>query len=233
MDELIIIDKPNSTFSEEIKKVRTNLQFSAVNEDMKVIMITSSVPGEGKSLISANLACAFAQSQESVLLIDCDLRRGRQKKVFGLVKSEKTNGLSNLLINKNWKEEYVKYIKKTKVDNLYVITAGAFPPNPSELLSSRRFENLLTELKESFDIIILDCPPVTGLNDSLILGSRADATILVARYRKTSMELLQRTKKTLENVGVKLTGVILNQINAKETNYYFGEYYSTDNERHS
>lgn len=233
MDELIIVEKPNSTFSEEIKKVRTNLQFSSVNDDMKVIMITSSIPGEGKSFVSANLAGAFAQSQENVLLIDCDLRKGRIKHLFGLANTKKTGGLSNLLINKNWKEEYAKYIKKTKVENLFVITSGAFPPNPSELLASRRFEELLEEFKEKFDVIILDCPPITGLNDSLVLASRADASILVAKYRKTSIELLEKSKKALENVGVKLAGVILNQIDAKERNYYYGGYYSEDDEGRS
>ena len=110
MKEIVIADKPNSSFGEEIKKVRTNLMFSNVNDDLKVIMITSSIPGEGKSFISTNLAASFAQANEKVLLIDCDLRKGRLKKIFNIPPEEK--GLSDLLIDKKWKEDFKKYINQ-------------------------------------------------------------------------------------------------------------------------
>ncbi len=227
MEELIIIEKPNSPFSEEIKRVRTNLKFSSVNNDMKVIMVTSSVPKEGKSFISANLAAAFAQADERVLLIDCDLRKGRLKKIFN-VASRRTGGLSGLLINKNFLEDYPKYIKKTKVNNLFLISSGPFPPNPSELLASERFERLLDQLKRIFDVIILDCPPLTGLNDSLVVASRADISVLVARYKNTSMDLLNKSKKSLENVGANIAGVILNQTDVRGHNNYYYSYYTKD-----
>ncbi len=227
MDEIVVVDRPTSSFSEEIKRVRTNLKFSSINEDMKVVMITSSLPGEGKSFVSANLAAAFAQAEEKVLLIDCDLRKGRIKKIFNI--PSKKSGLSNLLIDKKWKEKYYEYIRKTKIDNLYVITTGSYPPNPSELLASERFEKLLEKLKESFDIIILDCPPVTGLNDALVVSSRADVSVIVARYKKTKMEILEKTKKSIENIGSKIAGVILNQCAVRENNYYYyGHYYQSD-----
>jgi len=226
MDELMIINHPKSSFSEEIRKVRANLKFSAINDDVQVIMMTSSVPGEGKSLVSANLAVAFAQNDERVLIIDCDLRKGRQGKIFG-VAPRKAKGLSNLLINRNWEEEYQDYIRKTRIPNLYIIQTGAFPPNPSELLASERCKKLFEKLRERFDVIILDCPPLFGLNDALVVSSYADASILVARHKKTSMEMLEKSKKALDTVGAKKVSVVLNQIDAKEKSYYYyGRYYS-------
>ncbi len=228
MKELVIVEKPNSSFGEEIKKVRTNLMFSNVNDDMKIIMLTSSIPGEGKSFVSSNLAAAFAQADEKVLLIDCDLRKGRLKKIFNIPPEEK--GLSDLLINKKWKEEYHNYIYKTEVDKLSVIISGSYPPNPSELLASGRFEALLSELKKSYHFIILDCPPIVGLNDALVLAKKADSSILVANCEKTSMDVLEKAKNELEKVGVKIAGIILNESNEihKSKYYYYGHYYGDE-----
>lgn len=224
MSELVVLEKPNSYVSEEIKKVRTNLKFTAVTDDIKTIMVTSSVPGEGKSFISANLAVAFAQNEERVLIIDCDLRKGRQKKIFEIAE-RKSGGFSSLLINKNFEEDYKKYIRKTNVNNLYLISSGPFPPNPSELLSSERCKKIIEMLKSKFDIIILDCPPLVGLNDTLVISSYADISIIVARHKKTPMDVLEKSKKALENVGVKKLSVILNQIDTKVNSYYYGHYY--------
>ena len=148
------IEKDSVSFNEEIKKIRTNIKFSSVNEDVKVICVTSSLPGEGKSLISANLAASFAQYDEKVLLIDCDLRKGRQRKLFNIPNNNDL-GLSKLLINKRWENEYKNYINATKINNLSVIPTGIFPPNPSELLTSERFLFLIKKLKEDYDRIIL------------------------------------------------------------------------------
>ena len=224
MKELIIIEKPNSSFGEEIKKVRTNLMFSKINDDMKVIMLTSSIPGEGKSFISANLAAAFAQADEKVLLIDCDLRKGRTKKIFNIPPEEK--GLSDLLINRYWKNEYGDYINQTEVNNLSVIISGSYPPNPSELLASERFKELLFELKKGFDIIILDCPPIVGLNDAMVLAAKSDISVLVANRQKASMEVLEKSKNELEKIGVKIAGIIINGSEPSDNKYYYyGGYY--------
>lgn len=224
MKELVVIDRPNSNFSEEIKKTRTNLKFSQINEDTKAMMITSSVPGEGKSFVAANLAASFAQYNEKVLLIDCDLRKGRQKKIFN-IPEESDGGLSNLLIDKEWETAYPSYIKKTKVSNLFVIPTGPFPPNPSELLATERFMRLIEELKKVFDIIILDCPPVVGLNDAVVVASVADISILVAKYKGTSKDLVERSKKSLDSVNARIAGVILNQMDGSNNSYYYGGYY--------
>ncbi len=217
------MNKDNISFNEEIKKIRTNIKFSSMNEDVKVIAVTSSLPGEGKSLISANLAISFAENDEKVLLIDCDLRKGRQKQLFNIPVNDEL-GLSKLLINKSWENEYKNYIKDSKHKNLSVIPTGIFPPNPSELLTSERFLYLIKKLKEEYDRIILDCPPIEGLSDALVVSSLADSTVLVAKYKSTPINLLEKSKKALNTVGSRLAGVVLNYVEKEPNTYYYGYY---------
>lgn len=225
MKELLVIEKPNSSFSEEIKKTRTNLRFSQIDKNIKSIMITSSVPAEGKSFIAANLAASFAQYDQKVLLVDCDLRKGRQKKIFGK-SDDQEGGLSNLLIDAECEKNYASYIKKTRVENLFIIPTGPFPPNPSELLASDNFKKVLAKFKRTFDIVILDCPPVVGLNDAVVVASVADLSLIVAKYKSTSMDLVEKTKKSLDAVNAKIAGVVLNQMEqSKNSYYYYGGYY--------
>lgn len=217
--------RKNTAFNEEIKKLRTNLKFS-LNGEVKVVCITSSVPGEGKSLISANLSAAFAQYDEKVLLIDCDLRKGRQKQKFN-IPSDKSAGLSNLLINRHWENEYKNYISPTKIQNLFVIPTGPYPPNPSELLASEVFIKIIEKLRQEYSMIILDCPPLEGLNDTLVVSLIADTTVLVTKYKQTPIKLLEKSKKSLDNVGSKIAGVVLNQVEQGTNSYYYG-YYTAD-----
>lgn len=227
MSELVVNEKKHISFTEEVKKIRTNLKFSSVTEDKKIIVITSCSPSEGKSYVSANLAAAFAVNNEKVLLIDCDLRKGRQKKIF-LIKNDRTSGLSNLLLNKNWRTEYQNYIQETKVPNLSVIPTGPYPPNPSELLASPRFKHFLNEVEKEYSYIILDCPPLIGLNDTLVVASIADSTIIVAKHKKTQLTVLENCKKSLEAVGANIVGIVINQIEKKEQSYYYNKYYNYD-----
>ena len=217
------IEKESVTFNEDIKKIRTNIKFSSVKEDIKVICVTSSLPGEGKSLISANLAASFAQYSENVLLIDCDMRKGRQRKLFNIPVNDEL-GLSKLLINKNSENDYKDYIKQTNIEGLSVIPTGIYPPNPSELLTSERFLNLLTKLRGEYDRIILDCPPIEGLSDALVVSSISDTTVLVAKYKSTPMNLLEKSKKALDKIGSKISGVILNHVDKEQNTYYYGYY---------
>lgn len=230
MSEILVVEEPRSSFSEEIKKIRANLKFSSVDNDVKTIMVTSSVPGEGKSFISANLAAAFAMDGSKVLIIDCDMRKGRQNKIFNIPR-KRDDGFSSLLINKNWMVEYKNYIKETKIPNLYVIPAGKYPPNPSELLASSKCETIIRTMLLTFDIVILDCPPLVGLNDSLVVSKYADTSLIVAKYASTSIDLLEKSKKSLDKVGAKKINVILNQINQKNSSYYYygeGYYYGSN-----
>ena len=219
-NELIVEKKPKSTISEDIRTIRTNLEFSLV-DDAKTIMITSSVPGEGKSFISSNLAAAFAQNNKKVLLIDCDMRLGRTHKIFEISNKK---GLSNLILKLDDDTAYEEYIQKTDVKNLFVIPRGMVPPNPSELLSSKRFVKIIKDLEKVFDQIILDSVPVNGLSDALVISKVADKVLIISRYSKTDITDLENTKRSLENVGAKIAGVVINSVpkaRSKYGNYYF------------
>ncbi len=224
MKELIVHNYPKSSLTEAIKAVRTNLRFSSVNEKVRTILLTSSIAGEGKSFVSANLATTFAEGGEKVILIDCDLRRGRQKEIFGLHRTSRT-GLSNLLIDKDWKNNLKQYIHKTEIKNLSIIPTGSTPPNPSILLESNKMEQIVEELKKQYDIVIFDTPPVGGLTDALIMTRLSDIVLIVARAKKTTLELLENTKQALTNVNANIAGVILNQVDKKDNKYYKNYYY--------
>ena len=220
--ELIVNSDPKSNVAETLRIVRTNLQFSAVDEKLKTILVTSSLPGEGKSFISSNLAVTFAQNNHKVLLIDCDLRKGRIHKIFN-VDNEK--GFSNVLID-DINEDIKKYIKKTEIDNLSVITMGSIPPNPSELLASARCKVIIDMLKNKFDYIIFDGTPVNGLTDSIIMASLVDKVVIVASVGDTNVEALKNCKQSLENVEANIAGVVANKTpttNSSYYSYYYGE----------
>lgn len=221
MKNEIIVDKnPKSSVAEAIRIIRTNLEFSGVDKKVKTILITSSVPSEGKSFISTNLATAFAQNGSKVLLMDCDMRKGRLHKIFD-IPNEK--GLSNLLLE-NVETKFKSYVKKTKIDNLYLLPKGVVPPNPSELLNSPKTKALLKVLSEKFDYIILDGTPVNGLTDSIILTKYVDKTVIVASVNYTKTNELEFTKKSLISVGADIAGVIVNRTPDTHSSYY-GNYY--------
>lgn len=219
-DELVIHTRPKSNISEDIRTIRTNLQFTSSDEESKVILVTSSIPGEGKSFISSNLATAFAQTGESTLLIDCDLRLGRVHKIFG-ISNEK--GFSNLLIGQNT-VDCAEFIKKTSIPDLYVIPRGNVPPNPSELLNSSNAKKVVKFLRENFDHIIFDGVPINGLPDSLIVAGLVDRVILVTAAGYTKIDELNEAKKALEKIDANIAGVVVNRTQAtkrgKYSNYY-------------
>lgn len=220
-NELIVQNDPKSNVAEALRIVRTNIQFSAVDEKLKTILITSSLPGEGKSFISSNLAVTFAQNKNKVLLIDCDMRKGRLHRIFKL---ENDLGLSNLLID-DINTDIKKYIKKTEIENLSVITMGTTPPNPSELLSSAKNKVVMEMLKNKFDYIIYDGTPITGLTDSLIMSSLVDKTVLVSAIGDTNVEILTNAKQSLANVNANIAGVVVNKTPYTSSSYYsyYGE----------
>lgn len=219
-DELVIYSRPKSNISEDIRTIRTNLQFTSSDNDAKVLLVTSSVPGEGKSFISSNLAAAFALTGESTLLIDSDLRLGRIHKIFGVSNKK---GLSNLLVEKEI-DDFEEYIKNTEITDLYVMPRGTVPPNPSELLNSSNAKRIVEFLKQNFDHIIFDGVPINGLPDSLIVAGLVDRVIIVASANYTKIEELNDTKKALEKIDANIAGVVVNRTNqakrGKYSNYY-------------
>ncbi len=218
-DELIVFSKPKSNISEDIRTIRTNLKFTA-NDEVKVLLVTSSVPGEGKSFISSNLAAAFAQTGEKVLLVDADLRLGRVHKIFN---QSAAKGFSNMLIS-GTSEDLPEYIKKTTIPNLYIVSRGTVPPNPSELLNSSSCKKLVNIFRENFDRVIFDGLPVNGLPDSLVLANLVDRVIIVTTIGYTSIDELNQTKKALEQIDANIAGVVVNKApttkRGKYSNYY-------------
>ena len=192
-NELIVMNKPKATISEDIRTLRTNLDFSLTANNEKVVMITSSNPSEGKSFISSNLGICFSQNNKKVLLIDADLRLGRLHKIFNV--SNKM-GLSNLILNYNFEVKYENFIQKTNVNGLFVIPRGIVPPNPSELLGTEKFEDIIHDLKKIFDCIIIDATPINGLSDALILTRNVDEVVIVCKYGKTDLGDLEECKKS-------------------------------------
>ncbi len=220
--EIVVLRHPKSSISESIKGLRTNLQFTSVDKRLKTILVTSSIPGEGKSFISTNLAASFAQTDKKILLVDCDLRRGRLHKIFNL---PNTDGLSNLLADDKIRSS--KYIRETSIENLSVITRGTCPPNPSELLSSNKNRDLISQLTRKFDLVIFDGAPCNNLTDSIVMSTLVDETLIVARNGYVPRSEFNAAKENLQKVEAKIGGVVLNQIGSSDTSYY--SYYSDEN----
>lgn len=220
-NELVVEANPKSSVSEAIKAIRTNLQFSSIDKKLKTVLVTSSMPGEGKSFISCNLATAFVQDGNKVLLVDCDMRKGRQHKVFQ-VSNEK--GLSTLLLGPINASNVKSFVQRTKINNLDILTMGIVPPNPSELLNSANMKNLIDLLSKEYDLVIFDGVPVNGLTDSVIMSKLVDEVVVVTAMKQTPIELLEQTKKTLEAVDANVAGVIVNKVPNKNGGYYYGNY---------
>ena len=238
-NEIIVLENPKSPEAEMFRNLRTNIQFMNADNDKKVILITSTTPGEGKSYITANLATAFAQIDKKVLIIDTDMRKGRQYSLFNL---NPRPGLSNFLsgvVDQDYtgeKGNIDNYIQETHVDNLFLIAAGSVPPNPSELLVSSKMSSIIDKLRKQFDIIIFDAPPALIVADALIIARLVDFSILVAAQNATRKEDLSKAKAAIENVGGKVAGAVLNkvQITTKryENSYYYGEKMSSYRANH-
>ena len=209
-------DAPKSLFAEAIKTIRTGILLSGIDHPKKTLVVTSSVPGEGKSTVAIDLALAHAQTKR-VLLIDGDMRRPSVAKVMGLDNSHP--GLSMLVLGIETLEKCVYKIEGSTLD---VLTAGSIPPNPLELLLSEKFKELLAELGEKYDIIIVDSPPVQLVSDAVVLASMATGVVFVLKADATPFQLARRAIYTLQRGGASIFGVVLNQANFKNEEYYGG-----------
>jgi len=217
---LLVHEKPKSPISEAYRVLRTNIQFSSVDKPLKVIAITSSGPNEGKSTTISNLAITFAQSGSKVLIVDADLRKPTIHKLYDF---RNQLGLVNILAKK---EALGICIHDTLVDNLYVLTSGPIPPNPSELLQSESMKKFLDEVTEIFDIVLIDTPPVGSVTDAAILSSMVDGIILVAASGQVKIDEIKRSKELLEKVNANIIGVVLNKLDKNaQGNYYYYYYY--------
>ncbi|MBE9906816.1 CpsD/CapB family tyrosine-protein kinase [Enterococcus casseliflavus] len=214
---LITLIDPSSPISEQYRTIRTNIQFaSSVDKQIKTIVITSSGPGEGKSTTSANLAVVFAKSGQRVLLVDADMRKPTVYKTFSL---SNAIGLSTVLSTST---SVLEASQKTVIDNLSVLTSGPKPPNPSELLGSARMNQVIEEVKNLYDIVIFDMPPVVAVTDAQIMASKVDGTLLVVRENVSRKESLTKAKDLLNMVQSRIIGVVYNGAeHAKDSGYYY------------
>ena len=225
--ELIVKEDPKSPISEIFRTLRTNIQFMNTKNKLKSLLVTSTIAGEGKSWVSSNLAATFAQAGKKVIILDADMRKGRQYRIFDV---SPRPGLSNYLsgVTENDKEvDLADYLQETEIENLFVIPAGNVPPNPSELLVSESMLHLLEKLKEICDIVIIDGPPTQLVTDSLILTRIADSTVIVAEGNKTKKESLRRIVDNIQKVGGKIAGVVLNKVKLSAKNYEQSYYYGS------
>lgn len=230
-NEIIVVSDPKSPEAEVFRNLRTNIQFMNTDSKKKIMLVTSTVPGEGKSYVTANLAAAFAQMDKRVLIIDADMRKGRQYKVFNI---KSRPGISNFLSGVTEqdffkdKENIFNYIQETDVKNLFVITAGNVPPNPSELIISNKLKSATNSLIAKFDVIIFDAPPALIVTDALLLVRLVDFTVLVTSQNETRIENLVKAKTSIENVGGKIAGIVLNKVKIASKSYYKKTYYYED-----
>jgi capsular exopolysaccharide synthesis family protein len=228
---LISFYRPKCQTSEAFKGLRTALYFSNRSFDYKVLQVTSPTPGDGKSTVAANLAISMAQSGKSVILIDSDLRRPRVQKLFGI---ENEKGLAWLLaqLPKNPSPEQVKellgeVIVESSSDNLSIIGAGSRPDNPSELLSSSQFDAVMSVLKELFDLVMIDSPPLLAVTDPSTLASRVDGVLLVVRLKKNAKPAAARASRMLETLEANVIGVVVNGVGSRAAKGY-GKYADAD-----
>lgn len=224
--ELIASKEPKSPVAELFRTLRTNIQFMNSNKKMKTILITSTLPGEGKSWVASNLAVTFAQADKKVVLIDADMRKGRLSNIFGV---QPVPGLSNYLsgVGDTNQSNILNHLRKTEVDNLYLMPAGNIPPNPSELLITSQMVNLLEELKRESDVIIIDGTPSKLVTDAVILSRIVDSTIVVAAHNQTKKDDLEKVVRDIKNVGGNVAGVVYNKVPVSIKKYNDTYYYSS------
>ncbi len=212
--------------TESFKKIRTNILFSTSNIKCPVIGVTSAFQKTGKSLISSNLGISFSQLNKKVLIIDCDLRKPVQHKIFDV---ENDSGISNILAGMS--ETDVSVIKLFDYENLFLITSGSIPPNPSELLASEKMSKLLSAFKQTFDIIIIDLPPINMVTDAAVISKIVDGYLFIIRMEHDDTRWVQEAMFSLEQAKAKIFGIILNDVNPKRGKYYknynkYGKHYS-------
>ncbi|PGY12659.1 CpsD/CapB family tyrosine-protein kinase [Bacillus sp. AFS031507] len=213
--KLVTAIDPKSPISEHYRTIRTNIQYSSIDQEIRAIMVTSSGPAEGKSTTAANLAVTFAQLGKKVLLVDADLRKPTVHHTFGV---NNLFGFTTVLTKQRALE---KTVLETGEQDLYILTSGPIPPNPAELLSSKSMEQFIEDAKAEFEYIIFDTPPLLAVADPQILANQCDGSILVVYSEKTEIEPAKKAKELLANAQSKLLGVVLNHKEAKSGDYYY------------
>lgn len=221
LNSLITLVKPSSIISEEFRTLRTNIQFSMVDKQLSTLMFTSAAPGEGKTTVASNVAVVFASQGKRVLLIDADMRNPSVHRLFNFVNHR---GLTNLLTEN--KTSIQDVVHRTTKKNLFVLTCGLIPPNPSELLASKRMDQLIENMKKHFDLIIFDLPPILAVTDAQVMANKTDGTVFVIRDGVAEKNNLYKAKELLDHVHANVIGVVYNDKKREENPAY--QYYGIE-----
>ena len=217
--ELIVFNKPKSPISEAYRGLRTNIQFANVDRMTKTILVTSTLPGEGKTTTLMNLAMTMVQDHLKVLVIDCDMRKPRVHKVLD---RKNGKGLADMLLAGGQAPDYIQSLAEYGFD---LLTAGQIPTNPSELLNSKAMKELIASVKDQYDYVLIDTPPVTPVTDAIIMSTYIDGVVLVVTAGKANRDLILTAKQSIEKVGGNILGVVLNRIKVQDTKAYKSYYY--------
>ena len=210
----IVEKKPKSVAAEAYRSLRTNIQYSSFDNKYQTLVVTSANPGEGKTTVAGNLALVLAQGESKVLLVDCDMRRPSIHKLF---KISNTYGISDLLVgNKKLESVANKYN-----DNLSIVPAGKIPPNPAEMLASKAMTAFLEEMKNYFDYIVLDTPPLQAVTDAQVLSTKVDGSLIVVRAGVTKKEAINNAVSIIKKVKGNIIGTVLNVAETKKDKYYY------------
>lgn len=222
VNEVLILDSDKrSPLAEAYRQLRTSVLLSSAGHPPKTLLVTSSIAAEGKTTTSINLAASLAQTGAKVLIIDADMRRPRLHSIFGLGNKQ---GLCTILANEMSETESLNLVQKEAESGLYLLTSGPIPPNPAELIGSEQMRNLITSLRKTFDHIVIDSPPIASFTDGVLLSSLSDGVIMVIHANKCSRKVVQRSQQTLLEVGAKILGVVLNNVNSHSPDYYYYKY---------
>jgi non-specific protein-tyrosine kinase len=217
---LITLIDPRSPAAEAYRTLRTNLYFSSLDQALETLLVTSAAPGDGKSTTLSNLAVTMAQGEKRTILVDADLRRPALHKLFGVSNSQ---GLTTMAVQESALAK--PPLAETGVDNLWLLPSGPLPPNPAEILGSRRMEEIIAALKTHADVVLFDAPPVIAVTDAAVLGTKVDGVLLVISAGKTRREHALRARETLERVKVRLVGAVLNNAPPDQS---MGSYYAAE-----
>ena len=226
--ELLIYADPRSSLAEAYRQLRTSILLSTAGHAPKSLLITSSLPAEGKTTTATNTAISLAQTGAKVLIIDADMRRPRLHSVFNIENGE---GLSTILSSEMSEKEILEVVKTDPTTNLNLLTSGPIPPNPAELIGSVQMSNLLKVLQNNFTHVVVDSPPITSFTDGVLIASLVDGVILVVNSGESSRQVVRRAKQILQDIGAKIFGVVLNNVDirSQENYYYYQSYYHRSN----
>lgn len=225
MKEIIVKNQPKSPISESYRSIRTNIQFANVDNNIKTILVTSSVPGEGKTTTLSNVAFSMADLGHRVLVIDCDLRKPRVHKVFDLSNAE---GITDILLGSKDYKDYIRTVSDGKLD---VLTSGKVPGNPSELLESDAMKRFISQVKEEYDYVMIDTPPTLPVADSAIMSTYIDGVIIVCSSGKVEVNAAKKAVESLKKVEANILGVVLTKVPikaGKHNSYYYYYYYANE-----